>query len=302
MAERCPADHVQDSCFGPENDISGPLHPSLTKRRSRTEVTKLVYIGGYGHSGSTLLEYLLAASPDAVACGEVASVLRDRDRKGKCTCRRPIRECPVWGPLFASPDTLDGMSHESLSRALAAQDGDAHAILIDSTKTAWRSAAVPFRLAGALGGDLALVHLVRDPRAVAWSGVKKAGRRGARPLLPLRSASAALGWWIANLACEAFGAKYPDRYVRLRYEDLARAPDDQMQGLFVKLVPQSRWSADGIGANDNRHQLYGNRMRAANLSLAGVREDAAWQRDMPRLYRSLVSLLTAPLRWRYGYA
>ena len=41
---------------------------------------------------------------------------------------------------------------------------------------------------------------------------------------------------------------------------------------------------------------------AANLSLAEVREDAAWQRDMPRLYRVLVSLLTAPLRWRYGYA
>jgi len=90
--------------------------------------------------------------------------------------------------------------------------------------------------------------------------------------------------------------------VRLRYEDLARAPDDEMQGLFAKLVPQSKWSADGIGANDNRHQLYGNRMRAANLSLAEVREDAAWQRDMPRLYRVFVSLLTAPLRWRYGYA
>ena len=43
-------------------------------------------------------------------------------------------------------------------------------------------------------------------------------------------------------------------------------------------------------------------MRAANLSLAEVREDAAWQRDMPRLYRVFVSLLTAPLRWRYGYA
>ena len=164
------ADREQDSCFSPENDISGPLRASLTKSRSRTEVTKLVYIGGYGHSGSTLLEYLLAASPEAVACGEVASVLRDRDRKGKCTCRRPIRECPVWGPLFASPDTLDGMSHESLSRALATQDGDAHAILIDSTKTAWRSAAVPFRLASALGGDFALVHLVRDPRAVACPG------------------------------------------------------------------------------------------------------------------------------------
>ena len=264
-------------------------------------MTKLVYIGGYGHSGSTLLEYLLAASPKAVACGEVASVLRDRDRKGKCTCRRPINECPVWGPLFASPDTLEGMSHEDLSRALLAQDRDEHAILIDSTKTAWRSAIVPFRLASALGGDFTLVHLVRDPRAVAWSGVKKAGRRGTHPLLPLRSASAALGWWVANLGCELFASQYPDRYMRLRYEDLARAPRDEIQGLFAKLVPGSEWPAEAIGGCDNRHQLYGNRMRAANLSLAEVREDAAWQRDMPRLYRVFVSLLTAPLRWRYDY-
>jgi hypothetical protein len=43
-------------------------------------------------------------------------------------------------------------------------------------------------------------------------------------------------------------------------------------------------------------------MRGANLTLAEVREDAAWQCDMPRLYRFLVSLLTAPLRRRYGYA
>ena len=40
-------------------------------------MTKLVYIGGYGHSGSTLLEYLLAASAEVIACGEVASVLHE---------------------------------------------------------------------------------------------------------------------------------------------------------------------------------------------------------------------------------
>ncbi len=264
-------------------------------------MTKLVYIGGYGHSGSTLLEYLLAASPKTVACGEVASVLRDRDRKGRCTCRREIKECPVWGPLFASPDTLDGMRHEDLSRALLAQDRDTHAILIDSTKTAWSAAIVPFRLAAMLGRDFTLVHLVRDPRAVAWSAVKKAGRRGTNSRMPLRSASAALGWWVANLGCELFASRYPDRYVRIRYEDLSRAPRDEMQDLFAKLVPGAVWPAEAIGRSDNRHQLYGNRMRGTALSLAEVREDAAWQRDMPRLYRSLVSLLTAPLRWRYGY-
>ena len=110
-------------------------------------MTKLVYIGGYGHSGSTLLEYLLAASPKVVACGEVASVLRERGRKGKCTCGRQVTLCPVWGSLLASTEALDGMTHERLARALVAQDGGAHAVLVDSSKTAWRSAAVPFRLA-----------------------------------------------------------------------------------------------------------------------------------------------------------
>jgi hypothetical protein len=61
------------------------------------------------------------------------------------------------------------------------------------------------------------------------------------------------------------------------------------------------WRAADIGGSDNRHQLYGNRMRAASLSLAEVKEDTGWTRDMPRAYRSLVSALTAPLRRRYGY-
>jgi hypothetical protein len=265
-------------------------------------VTKLVYIGGYGHSGSTLLEYLLAASPEVVACGEVVSVLRERARKGKCTCRRQVKDCPVWGSLLGPSEALDGRSHKDLALALVAQDRGKHTLLVDSSKTAWRSIAVPFRLARALGQDFELVHLVRDPRAVSWSGVKKASRRGARPLMALRCASAALGWWIANLACELFGRIYPDRYARLRYEELARTPNEAMRDLFAKLVPGSEWPTEGIGANDNRHQLYGNRMRAANLSLAEVKEDAAWKRDMPGAYRSLVSLLTAPLRWRYGYA
>src|SRR5215468_9937032 len=97
-------------------------------------VTKLVYIGGYGHSGSTLLEYLLAASPMVIACGEVASVLRERGRKGKCTCGRKVKLCPVWGPFLTSTETLDGMTHEGLSRALIARDGGAHAVLVDSSK------------------------------------------------------------------------------------------------------------------------------------------------------------------------
>jgi hypothetical protein len=265
-------------------------------------VTKLVYIGGYGHSGSTLLEYLLTASPDVVACGEVASVLRQRGRKGRCTCGERVKHCPVWGPVFASSARLDGMTHESLTRALMSRDRGAHAILVDSSKTAWRALASPFRLARELRRDFQLLHLVRDPRAVSWAAAKKAGRRGARPRAPLRCAFATLGWSVANLACEAFGRRYPERYLRISYEDLARSPNEVMGALLAKLVPGSRWRFEQLGTHDNRHQLYGNRMRSKSLSLAQVKEDVAWMREMPATHRWFVSAVTAPLRRRYGYA
>jgi hypothetical protein len=82
---------------------------------------------------------------------------------------------------------------------------------------------------------------------------------------------------------------------------LRAPPGETMRRLFAEILPGSEWRPGDIGGSGNRHQLYGNRMRSASLSLAEVREDTGWTRDMPDAYRSLVSALTAPLRRRYGY-
>lgn len=265
-------------------------------------MTKLIYIGGYGHSGSTLLEYLLASSPGVVACGEVSSVLRQRGRKAKCTCGQLAKDCPVWGPLQAEPSALEGWSHEGLTLALFERIGRDHAAMVDSSKTPWNSLVAPFRLRREIGKGFVLLHLVRDPRAVSWSAVKKAGRQGPRPLMGLRCSAAAIGWTAANLACELFGRTYPDQYMRLRYEDLVHSPDRVMRELFASLLPGVVWRPEEIGASANRHQLYGNRMRSRSLSLAEIKEDSAWRSDMPRAYRALVAALVWPLGKRYGYA
>ena len=49
-------------------------HSKGRASRSRT-MPRVIYIGGYGHSGSTLLESLLTASPDVIGCGEVVGAL-----------------------------------------------------------------------------------------------------------------------------------------------------------------------------------------------------------------------------------
>jgi hypothetical protein len=57
-----------------------------------------------------------------------------------------------------------------------------------------------------------------------------------------------------------------------------------------------------LGVTDNRHQLYGNRMRGRPLMLADVKQDRAWEAEMPASYRSMVSPLSVLLRRRYGYS
>lgn len=261
-------------------------------------MTKLIYIGGYGRSGSTLLEYLLSASPKVVACGEVSAALRRRVIKEICTCGRHANDCPVWSPFKNDLGKLNGWTHKDVTLELYRRLADKNAIMVDSSKTAWRSTGVPFGLVRAISKDFRLVHIVRDPRAVCWSALKKASSKGRIGVSRSAfSSMTVLSWWAANLSCEIFGWIYPDQYQRVRYEDLARSPRD----VIARLLPGGDCTFESLEARGNRHQLYGNRMRAHSLSIASVREDDAWQTEMPVGTRRLVYVLSWPLRLRYGY-
>ena len=268
----------------------------------RATVTKLVYIGGYGHSGSTLVEYLMTASPQVIACGEVESAAREGMGKSRCTCGELTKDCPIWGAIIEASDP-NAWTHQDLALALLRHVSDDYRGLIDSSKTARHSAAVPFGLRRRLGRDFQLVHIVRDPRAICWSALKKAARKGhAHSKRALRCVLATLGWWVANLACELFGWMHPDQYVRLRYEDVVRSPREAVGNLLKAILPRSACRFETLGVGANRHQLYGNRMRSEPPALGDIKEDQAWHADMPAAYRRLVEALSWPLRRRYRYS
>ena len=271
-------------------------------------MAKLIYIGGYGHSGSTLLESLLAESPEVLACGEVTSCIRAGTRNGnrKCSCGREAYVCPVWAFYFASPNLPDGWTHAKLLSALMQRWSARYSGIVDSSKTAWGSLTAPFRLKQQFGRDFVLVHLMRNPAAASWSVLKQKKRRAERErrslrFLPLRSAWTAIGWGMANLACELFGLIYPRNYVRIRYEDLTGSAEDERRRLLQLLLPPGD-PRNQSAANDNRHQLHGNKVRMRHLTVADVREDQAWRQDMPPDYARIVLAVSWPLRLRYGYA
>ena len=86
--------------------------------------------------------------------------------------------------------------------------------------------------------------------------------------------------------------------MRVSYEDLARSTREALTDLFQRLLSDAEWRFENIGTSDNRHQLYGNRMRSQTLSFADIKEDDGWRSVAPARCRRLVSRLTWSLRGR----
>jgi hypothetical protein len=251
-----------------------------------------------------LLEYVLTASPAVVACGEVARHLKRFGRRKICTCGRPFGKCPLWANFQHHSGKLKNWDHQTLTLALLTHISGRYAVMVDSSKTAWGSSLMPFRFHKRLSHHFLLVHVVRNPKAVCWSVMRTPRKRNASQFasMPLtRCLGAAIGWLAANMVCEVFGWLHPRNYIRIRYEDLTQSTEESLKAVFHKLSVQPPASIECTDALDNRHQLYGNRIRFRPLSPSDIKEDVTWRTMMPRTYRCVATSLCLPLEIRYGY-
>jgi len=67
----------------------------------RGHPVKVVYIGGYSRSGSTLLLQLLSGMPAVTAIGELHDVWRRSLRENQlCGCGLPFHDCPFWSAVI----------------------------------------------------------------------------------------------------------------------------------------------------------------------------------------------------------
>jgi hypothetical protein len=155
------------------------------------------------------------------------------------------------------------------------------------------------------GIDLRIVHVVRDPRGVAysWGRTKALADGGERTeMLRLSPTQSALQWDLWNGAAGwLWGGS--NRYLRVRYEDLATDPRATLAKVMafagVSHLELPFMAADEVNTRAV-HTVAGNadRMRSGPLT---VRLDDAWRTELPTGSRRLVSALTAPLLARYGY-
>lgn len=167
----------------------------------------VIYIAGYGRSGSTLLERLLAAGTGIFGAGELHYVPRKmQDRSSRCGCGNPLSSCRFWNRVFARVQHLNGdsngllsllRSHESIKgatkrilesgslfhakyrrfntelfEAIRKHTEDSVRYIVDSSKTARKAFFRPMGLHACDRIRLKLIHLTRDPRACLWSNMR----------------------------------------------------------------------------------------------------------------------------------
>lgn len=233
--------------------------PSAARRPAAGD-PRVLYIAGWGRSGSTLLERLLAELDGVTLLGEVVHLWeRGLRRDERCACGEPFSGCPFWTEVGdrafggwdrVDPDRMAGLKarvdrqrhlprtarrrpgrelREALEeyaghfRAVyaAAQEVSGATLLVDSSK----EIPTAVTLSHLPDLDLRALHIVRDARGVAYSWSKTVARPEADgEEMPRFSPTRSTALWMSgNLTVQALAWRGVP-LTRMRYEDLVADP------------------------------------------------------------------------------
>lgn len=293
---------------------------------------KVLYIIGTQRGGSTIVGRVLGLLPDMEFAGEVRRLWGHGMAPGRtCGCGRLLPDCPVWSNVLEAvaaagidPDEVPELQRQVapvrrswrfMGRLLAAKDelggpraryieamghtyaalADVYgaAVLVDGSKLPGDAAV----LAGISSVDAYYLHLVRDPRGVLASQLRR--RHPTSSVRRLCGVVAGLAMWaLRHDTPRRLRAAVGDaRILRIRYEDFVADPSAAAAAVSVFLghgpaplpagpmeLPLVHTPAGPLGA------------RTVELE-----EDTRWRRELSVVERGLVTALAAPWLLRYRY-
>jgi Sulfotransferase domain len=332
---------VQGSVVGTSNSGS-PAPQETTPSNVPAPRVRVLYIGGTGRTGSTLLTNLLGEFPGFFAAGELAFIWRFGFlNDGRCGCGLVLRDCPVWQSIFAAAyggagnvdaaelvrlrrrfnsNHLPLMLTRNMRERLLERSGDfpqtveklyhgiaeatGSRVIIDSSKEPHYS----YILRSLPSLEVFFLHLVRDPRGVAFSWKdhrKKESGLSHEAMMEERGSIVSSTYFdVSNIAAELLWARTPDHYMFLRYEDFLSRPEQTIRsiGEFVgEDIDPQRVLRDGQVILGQSHTAWGNPNRF-DQGPVRLKTDETWRSAMPRQRQLAVTGLTLPLMKHYRYS
>jgi hypothetical protein len=299
---------------------------------------KILYLMGWGRSGSTILSNILGQLEGFLPVGEIRTIWKDGFRQNRiCGCGKPFSECDFWtrvfedfsrhsgrmeaeqwekvcreetrslsGPKYLLPRgwiphspafqeylSVTGMVYESLQRTSGCS------VIVDISHSPFYGC-----LLGLLPGlDVYYVHLIRDPRATAFSWLVPKPQPGPHQMLRIGCIKSSMLWTMWNAVSEWMQRRNPERFFRIRYEDFIHQPRPSVEDL-VRFIGENPSSLPFVSNNTVRlepnHTLRGNPVRFQTGRI-DLKEDLRWQALMKPADRWTTGFLTWPLAIGYGY-
>lgn len=284
-------EHIQHNALRAGSMLDGTGRPTRPR---------VVYLGGIGRSGSTLLETLLAATPGVVAVGETVHLwqrgLLDNDR---CSCGEQFLECPFWSAVGTA--AFDGWNAQLARQALtlqaevdrtryvpmtlhsrgqllrqarlrrygrfysslyaAALACSGAEVVVDSSKHVSLAAA----LAVSDEVDLRVVQVVRDPKSVAdsWAKTVERPESATGDMMATASEIRIAGRWTLQNALFGLVARRA-QLMLVRFDDLVADPNRVVADVrrFADLPDApGPVGGDGIVERPELHSAAGNPLR-----------------------------------------
>ncbi len=302
-------------------------------------MARVLYLGGFGRSGTTLVERLLGQLPGICALGEVVHLWeRDIRADERCGCGARFSGCRFWqqvghlafggwekvdvdrvrtlrhlvertrhipwlATMIQAPDEVREYANYYARVYAAAAEVSGCPVVVDSSK----HSALAHVLRWADDVQLRVVHVIRDARGVAYSWTKTVARPetdGTDEMTRYSPGRSALLW---NAHNAAFGllARRGVAVRRIRYEQFLADPRGELSrlGEFAGRQPTAAdLSFLQPDYADLRvgHSAAGNPMRFT-VGRLPLRRDDAWVGGLPQSQRRLVGAVCGPLLRAYGY-
>jgi hypothetical protein len=300
-------------------------------------IIKIVYIAGYGRSGSTILETLISQNDNIVSSGALVNIFSWFNKNEKCACSKRVQDCDFWSKIISCdlkavtrkcenvrkkieslsgfPGLMFGIHRknytgvysecmEELYRNIALTSKKN--VIVDSSKSCRWCTGRPLAIQKYTNIQVKVVFITRDVRGVAWSTIKGAGSKERRRFINnkyFQCIKSSISWSLTNLLVTIMKKKIAkENFLQVKYEDLVRNPSAQLKRI-EELVDEDM---DGViekvrlkGSLTTGHILGGNRLRFNKKQ--EFRPDLAWKNEMPFRFRVLSEIISFPVRKLLGY-
>jgi hypothetical protein len=290
---------------------------------------KVLYIAGWGRSGSTILGNILGEIDGFFHAGEVGKICKiGLSYNWNCGCGLPFKQCKLWKRILKNiqlkkhtkmmlslercvhnrqvPLLIINPKYKRISRKIknktpileelykSIQYVTHSKVIVDSSKTV----SYAYVLNKISKINLYIIHLVRDPRAIAYSWRKKI-----KQMHIFSPTYSSINWLNRNIASEFFKKEKNINFLQISYENFITEPKKIIRNIlnFVEEKASNLPFVDKYKVKLNtNHTIWGNPNRI-KTGIIKLKFDNEWKTKMKLKHKLLVTILTFPLLLKYGY-